>query len=134
VTIDQDVHSYEVTGGYTLPARWPRKRVFVTGTALTGVRCMAVQEQHVYSFNTSTPEEAIHFETSALGWTWILRIRADLHITKFASVYTEVISSQPLGDLRLTSSATWNGETRSVRGTRTSNTDLFMGFGFAVHL
>ena len=134
VTVDQDVHSYEVSAGRALAAKWPRKRVFVTGTALTGVRCMSVQEQHVYSFNTSTPEQAIHLETSAIGWTWMLRVRADLHITKFISAYTEMITSQPLGELQLSSSATWNGETRSVKHTRDPNTDLFMGFGIALHL
>jgi hypothetical protein len=134
VTLDQDVHSYEVSGGYTLPARWPRKRVFVTCTALTGVRCLSVKEQHTYSFNISAPEQSVHLETSALGWTWMFRLRADLHITKFASVYTEVISSQPLGELHLNSSATWNGETRTLKSTRRANTEMFMGFGVALHL
>lgn len=134
VTIDQNVHSYESCWGYTLPGKWPRKRVFINWTALTGARCMAVKELHTYTFSTATPDQAIQVQASSIGWTWMLRLRTDLHVTKFASIYAEVISSQPVGKLRLNTSATWNGETRSVNGKGRPNTDLFMGFGVAVHL
>ncbi len=133
VTIDQDVHSYEACGGYTLPEKWPRRRLHLTLTALTGVRCMAVQELHTYAFNGSTPEDELHVKASAIGWTWMLRVRTDLHITKFVSVYSEMIFSQPLGEPHLTSSATWNGETRTVQGPKSSSSPFF-GFGIALHL
>lgn len=94
---------------------------------------MEVKERYVYAFNGSTPEEAIHMEARANGWTWMLRLRADLYITKFISAYSEFILSEPVGDVQLSSSATWHGETRSLPRSRKTHTE-FLGFGVALHL
>ncbi|MCW5898943.1 MAG: hypothetical protein KIT10_06700 [Flavobacteriales bacterium] len=133
-----EVDTWQLFAGYTLPRRWPRRRVHLAGTGTLGIQALRLRETHHYRFNfppryMQEPDD-IH-TAKGLGWALTASLRADLHITKFFSWYGELCMVQQLAQLDgMGSEGHWNGEVRSVPARRSDFSLAYATGGIALHL
>ena len=133
IRIDQEVSSIDLSIGWTIPKKWPRRRCHLTATALIGPRMLRVQEVHHYQFSSSSDPMPLDKRTTATGWLWTMHARTDLHLTKYVSLHAGAILSIALNSMDLSSEASYSGETARVNSTREVRRYWLSG-GIAIHL
>ncbi len=133
IMVDQKVHGYELTVGRSIPQRWPRRWIHATGALYTGVRMLRIHEEHEYGFGPTFGYPDARVSVSSTGWTWTLRLRGDLHLSKHFSFYTDLAFAQPFVLPDLPSSAIVSGEEMRIEGARKQRR-IWISYGIALHL
>ena len=133
IRIDQQVTGYDLTVGWALPAKWPRRRCHVAASAVTGLRLIRIQETHQYMINTAADPEPVTRSVTGTSVLWSTRIRADLHVTKFASVYAGLNFGVRLAAPNLSSEVDLGDEHVRVKPQRDVH-GVWPEGGIAIHL
>lgn len=133
VRIAQRTMGIDLSGGITVPSRWPRRRCHLTGSGLAGLRLLRINEKHDYRINTGGDPYLATTRADDLALLCTIHARIDAHFTRFVSLFTGLTAAAPLRHPDLSSETSHEDEHVTVPRNRTLRT-VWLTFGIALHL
>ncbi|MEO8590778.1 MAG: hypothetical protein ABI432_15490 [Flavobacteriales bacterium] len=139
VFIAHQARAVDLLGGYELRKAHTEHAVYLTGTVLTGVRAIFMEEEqghlmHVELGTQTTFRDQVTIQrVHTMGWAWTVHLRGDVHFTSLFSLFTELVM-QPLGQARMPgSTVTVGSETGTMKARIMDLTGVAVRGGVALH-